>query len=100
MEPKYPTANFYAQYAAYYHDVGKLFTQSIDKNDIAHYYGHENIGAYIVLNLTNSLLAATLVNYHMKPYTSEPEKTLWRDRAGEQLWQQLLALHECDELAH
>ena len=30
------------------HDVGKLFTQIFDENGIAHYYGHENVGAYYI----------------------------------------------------
>lgn len=31
------------------HDFGKLCTQTIDENGIAHYFGHENVGSYCVL---------------------------------------------------
>lgn len=34
--------------AAYLHDIGKLYTQRIDDNSIAHYYGHANYGTYVL----------------------------------------------------
>ena len=64
--------------AAKYHDMGKLYTQTFDENGVAHYYGHENIGAYMMLvyEVANqhSLFAnhnigdiAFYINYHMLP---------------------------------
>lgn len=34
--------------AGYVHDIGKMFTQSIDEEGVAHYYGHANYGAYLL----------------------------------------------------
>lgn len=77
-----------AEAAGLYHDIGKLFTQSISEDGEAHYYGHENIGAYNLLlykeaicnkhNLTyNDFLdVAFLTNYHMLPYSWETNKIL------------------------
>lgn len=36
-------------YAGLWHDVGKMYTQSIDDNGYAHYYSHENVSAYYIL---------------------------------------------------
>lgn len=41
--------------AANWHDVGKLFTQTIDGNGVAHYYNHDNIGTYYLMTHTEIL---------------------------------------------
>ena len=56
-----------------FHDVGKLYTQKIGKDGIAHYIGHDNVGAYNILNdkrllEVDVLPAAFLANYHMLPF--------------------------------
>lgn len=89
------------------HDVGKLFTQTIDENGVAHYYSHESVGAYEILSLKpneeNIVDICFLINYHMLPFSwnlnwSEPTKTMkrWQRRFGEEKYQMLLDFHECD----
>ena len=68
------------RYAAGYHDIGKLLTKDYHTAsgkpcNIAHYYGHENVGAYLILSESLALETypsdmiisiAKLVNFHMK----------------------------------
>ncbi len=49
-----------------YHDIGKALTKTIDENGIGHFYGHENVSAYIALNLTADPHLAAMVGAHMK----------------------------------
>lgn len=91
------------------HDVGKLFTQTIDKENIAHYYGHDSVGAYMVLTLLNNphpewtseklLDCCFLINYHMRPFSWRTEKThkKWKRIFGEYKYEILLKFHECDK---
>lgn len=74
---KYPP---HVYFAAKYHDVGKTMTCEFDDNGIAHYYGHEGVSAYAVLDCTNDTRIATLVNYHMLPYKNEHERAIWQRR--------------------
>lgn len=67
------------------HDVGKLFTQTIDiDTSEAHYYGHANVGTYYLL--CNSYLIQTnnnksfldilfYINYHMNAFDWKTVKT-------------------------
>ena len=72
------------------HDIGKLFTKEFknykgDPTDTAHFYGHENFGAYLYLamelcgkgrteeEIKEILYEATLINCHMRPLTA------WKD---------------------
>ncbi len=66
--------------AAEYHDIGKVITKDYHKSngepsETAHYYGHENAGAYIMLSeysgvatlpQTRIYQIAKLINFHMK----------------------------------
>ena len=69
------------QWAALYHDCGKVFTQVFhnakgEPTEEAHYYNHENVGAYDCLcDYSKTLLTSVLINLHMKPYTWKLEKT-------------------------
>lgn len=85
--------------AAYLHDVGKIFTKVFDDKGIAHYYNHENWSAYLALCCGHSLEVATLCNYHMLPYNEQGIPT-WRARLGNELWNKIMLLHECDRRAH
>lgn len=87
-------------YAAAWHDVGKVYTQSIDENGIAHYYGHAEYGAQLTLLCGLPYEVALLVNYHMLGYESEKAQAAWRQRLGDELWEQLMILHRADEAAH
>lgn len=107
--------NYYAFNAALIHDCGKPFTKQFKdskgkRTKYAHYYGHENVGAYDALffcNITNedTLLISTLVNLHMKSYEWERDnneklhnkyKKLW----GEELYNMVMELHKADKEAH
>ena len=84
--------------AAYLHDIGKAYTKTWrnahgEPSDVAHYYGHQNWGAYISLNLdlwiTEWGLGGTIMNdkeyddallerafyiqYHMEPFFRQGE---------------------------
>lgn len=92
------------------HDIGKLFTQTFDKDGIAHYYNHSSIGCYYVLsNLYNPneeledktqflLDCCFLINYHMFPFSwnTDSIKNKWKRRFGEYKYDLLMRFHECD----
>lgn len=80
------------------HDIGKPYTRTYDEKNIAHYYGHENYGAYLCMNIGMPLEVIQLVAYHMLPYDSHAIPT-WRKRLGDELWNKILVLHEADEAA-
>lgn len=95
--------------AARNHDYGKLFTQDFDDRGESHYYGHENVGAYkigCILGKQHSdkmtLNTMFYINYHMLPYNWQLEKTItkYKKLFGEEKFQKLTLLHECDEKAH
>ena len=98
---------FHLKLAARYHDIGKLLTQTFDEKGVAHYYGHEKLGAYYLLcNALNwgmdkrkLLEMVFLVNYHMKPFSWELPKThvKYKHIFGKEKYQMLLDFHECDK---
>ena len=96
--------------AAFFHDVGKLYTQTFDEGGIAHYYGHENAGAYMyalhafqlgLYSFNEILDILFLINYHMRPYQWS-DRTFQKDLQlfGEDKIKKLKLLHFCDEEAH
>ena len=104
--------------ALYNHDIGKLITKTFvnqkgETTDEAHYYGHDHAGAYLFLcgfskdlfeNTDQILYIASLINWHMRPYLGwkESEKARGRDRKliGEEMYQDIMILNECDRAAH
>ena len=103
------------------HDIGKVYTKAFEnrkgeKTEVAHFYGHENYGAYLYLTesccgkqLTqeqfNQILYETnLINCHMRPLNvwrdcprvKEKDKKLF----GEQFFNDLIHLNCCDKAAH
>lgn len=98
------------------HDIGKLFSQTFDEDDIAHYYDHDSIGSYIYLCTDyaynqNSVEGgvyvceiASLIAWHMLPYFCKGEEGYrvvakrknWPDWFIESVWK----LHEADKEAH
>lgn len=97
--------------AANYHDIGKPATKFFKSNDsVAHYYNHENVGAYMILfifrasSVESVLYISSLICYHMMPYvfekskeeTVERYKNLW----GEEFYNDIMRLHEADVAAH
>lgn len=89
------------------HDIGKVSCQTFDDNGIAHYYGHSEIGSYIVLSQLeiptfwegeHLLNCCFLINYHMLPFgwTTEKACKKWKNRFGEKKYKILIDFHECD----
>ena len=84
------------------HDCGKPYTQSFDDNGIAHYYGHENYGAYLSLFLmdrTNRMYISQLIAWHMAPY----KEVYWEKMKkvmSPNFVKDLEALHRADKEAH
>lgn len=106
----------YERYVAgYLHDYGKLFTQVIDENGVAHYYGHENVGAYRIMCLAGhfydfvhdqygTLLANVLfyINHHMHIrdiIKSEKAIKKYKDLWGENRFNKLVEFMEADNKA-
>ena len=108
--------DFVDSIGAYYHDIGKLFCQTIDEHGEAHYYNHHHIGAYIWLcsdlccdwihNDRNysAWWVAQLICWHMTPYQcmSKEGFVQWatRRRMPEDLIDSIWKLHEADKEAH
>ena len=104
--------------ALYNHDIGKLITKTFinqkgEETDEAHYYGHDHAGVYLFLcgfskdlpiNIDKILYIASLINWHMRPYLGwkESEKARERDRKliGDEMYQDIMILNECDRAAH
>lgn len=99
------------------HDCGKPFTKSFvnskgEETDIAHYYQHHCCGSYDSLffrypDEVDKLDVSVLINLHMMPYFWEKDKEhgektrqkyqkLW----GNELYNNVMKLHEADKNAH
>ena len=99
------------------HDCGKPFTKSFinlkgEETDIAHYYQHHCCGSYDSLFFrypddVERLDVSVLINLHMMPYFWEKDKEhgektrqkyqkLW----GNELYNNVMKLHEADKSAH
>ena len=104
---KYDYPKYY-MLSAIYHDVGKLYTQTFDDNEIAHYYGHAEYSAYLVLSELHDTFSdlsddefldvCFLINYHMMPFNWDTDKAKqrWKERFGEYKYKMLLDFNECD----
>ena len=101
--------------AAKYHDIGKLFTKTYKKptgeiSDQAHYYRHENVGAYVYLSGEKETKftdiqcrqVAALINWHMRPYLTMKESKRLEEKKllGDQFCKMLEILHDADQKAH
>lgn len=98
--------------AALIHDCGKPFAKSFtnrdgEKTPTAHYYDHQNVGAYDNLFFdypANKLDISVLIQWHMRPYlawdVSEKSKEKDRKLLGDELFDRIMLLHECDVAAH
>lgn len=99
--------------AGYWHDVGKLFTQTFDDNGIAHYYEHQNVGTYWLITHWNYWVISDIimnniqeilfyVNYHMhchRQFKSEKSKEKFKKMVGEDLFNKLIDFGVKDEQA-
>lgn len=95
------------------HDCGKCFCQTFvnTKNEItneAHYYAHERVGSYdsLFYGMTcNPLDVAIRIRWHMQPYFWEKDNNerlhnKYRKLWGENLYNDIMLLHEADKAAH
>lgn len=103
--------------AAYWHDIGKMFTQKFDEKGVAHYYSHDSVGTYWLM--THSDMISMLeydskphdffadvlffVAYHMRahrdiaPGTKAGKK--YRKIFGDELYDRLMQFAEYDKIA-
>lgn len=100
--------------ATFLHDIGKPFTKSFtnfkgESTTEAHYFNHQNVGAYDSLFYTQkdynecvSLNIANLIQWHMQPYFMETQKSKDKFKAlvSEDMYNDVMLLHEADEVAH
>lgn len=120
LEKSYDLAlKYHDQYllaAALNHDIGKPFCKTWMnyhgyKDDVAHYYGHENAGAYFMLlfwvspfyqfkDIDDVLLIVGAINYHMEPYKRRDAYSKFEKQLDKQLADYIRKLHEIDEEAH
>lgn len=109
------SSNLALRTAAEYHDIGKMFTKTyINKHGVrtetAHYYGHQNMGAYLFLcasprdiDLSHATMlhASMLICYHMEHYTRDKDSLAkFYNLIGPRLGAELTVLNECDRAAH
>lgn len=95
--------------AAQIHDVGKLYTQTFDESNEAHYYNHAEIGTYKLLqnldafNLSPYEIIKCLfyINYHMLCFNFNSPKicSKWREIFGDDNFDALMELHLADKMA-
>ena len=102
--------------ASMYHDCGKPFCKSFyntkrELTEQAHYYQHENVGAYMVLEVLRMfdisklerLQISVLINYHMRPYFAwDSKKAYNRDLQvlGQEMIDSVKLIHDADLSAH
>lgn len=87
--------------AALYHDIGKSYTKAfIDSKgnvcDIAHFYQHHCVGAWMAYGLEVSPFVVWLIGVHMDPFLN----TKYYNKLPPFLKQAVDELHECDLKAH
>lgn len=107
------SANF--EIATILHDCGKPYTKAFTNSKgeiskVAHYYSHQNVGAYDSLFFTNNqigvvdpLEVSQLICYHMHPFFwegNEKSENKFRKLWGENFYNKIIRLHECDLAAH
>lgn len=98
-------------FAGSLHDVGKLFTQKIDEDDVAHYYNHDSVGTYYLASHLELLTGSCwddifeelfFVNYHMRAhrdFKSPKAEKKYRELFGNDLFDSLMFFGECDRKA-
>lgn len=100
------------QQVAFLHDNGKRFTKVFrnakgEPSEIAHFYGHENCGAYEAafyldaagFSSDNVIYGCGLIQLHMRPYGIEGNiKAHWKliEMIGGQMYSDLMILNHAD----
>lgn len=98
IENKFP---WDVRVAALYHDIGKPYVKSFVDNkgnpcEIAHYYQHQCVGAYMTYGLMVDPFVAWLISVHMDPFLN----TKYYNKLPAYLKKQVDLLHEADLAAH
>jgi predicted kinase len=108
---KFPSSDLI--YATVLHDCGKPFCKTFkntkgEVTEQAHYYAHEHTSSYdslFYMEPSNHLYVSILIRWHMQPYYWEKDNNeklqnkyckLW----GEQLYEDIMQLHQADKAAH
>lgn len=87
------SSNYCVKVAARFHDLGKYYTKGFynakgEPSEVAHYYGHENVSAYIYLTSCSytwdvcSSDIIWLIQNHMRPYLNGYEKWKLKHNPG------------------
>lgn len=115
LETHYPDSSHALLQAALLHDIGKPFTKTFTNKrgivtEIAHYYDHHNVSAYMSLFYTSPeiediLQIANYIQWHMRPF--EIEKSDNRTKSankfshliGGEIYWDIMRLHEADVAA-
>ena len=116
----YAIANNYPEYlvkVCYYHDIGKYYVKTFENEhgeitEVAHFYGHENFGAYLYLTecccgkeLTKKefdqvLYETNIINFHMRPLNvwKDSDKAVQKDieRYGKSFIDDVRAVNKAD----
>lgn len=88
--------------AARYHDAGKPYTKAYvdskgNHSEDAHYYSHDNVGAYMSYGLTGcTIFASWLISNHMQQFFNSK----YYNNLGPILKDALDKIHQCDLGAH
>lgn len=107
---EYPNEHSELYIATLLHDIGKPFCKCfVDAKGVyssnAHYYGHENVGAYDVLFLKHMsvdvLRVSWLINHHMDAFNwvNENAEKRYIARWGIDNYNDIKRMHEADMLA-
>lgn len=102
------------EWAALLHDIGKPFVKTFSNysgkpTQDAHYFNHQNVGAYDSLFITRDyfdedsvLYIAALIQWHMQLYFVETEKAYKKflNIVGKEMYSDLEIIHDCDIYAH
>lgn len=106
---KHPERCYLNITAALFHDIGKPYCKVFhnsknEPTEEAHYYNHENIGAYFYLSHSEDSLSdlyiASLINHHMDHYKGESYIKKIANRFDNDFMRDLELLHEADKAAH
>lgn len=109
----YDNASDTLKIATLLHDCGKPFCKTFknakgEVTEQAHYYNHEKVGSYNSLfyrNAASPLDIAAIIRWHMAPYFWEKDNNeklhnKYRKLWGENLYNDIMLLHEADRAAH
>lgn len=98
--------------AAYIHDCGKPETATFINSkgvvtEECHYYNHQYVSGYkaLLFDYSDPLDKAIIVMWHMQPYfwekdNNEKQHNKYRKLWGEELYSDIMKLHEADKMAH